>query len=267
MTNYILIDGSYFIFYRYFALLNWWKFSKKDLPLGIPIENEEFVAKFKKICVLKINELSSLLSIKDPIIIVGKDCKREKIWRMNIFPAYKGTRTNNGFEGGPFFKLAYDSIFKDAGVKHILKHKSLEADDCIAIAAKELVKNPNNTITIITSDTDYLQLIRPRIQIFNLKIKPIQTDKNSTGDSNKDLFIKIVKGDKSDNIPKIFNRCGKKKIDYYYANPSALFDELETLQLTENFHRNKTLIDFCNIPDDLVKEFTDECLSKLNIYE
>ncbi len=262
MTNYILIDGSYFIFYRYYALLNWWKLAKKT-PLGIPIENEEFVAKFKKTCISKINTISSLLSIKDPIIIMGKDCRREKIWRMNVFPAYKANRVYDNFEGGPFFELAYDTIFKESDVKHILKHKSLEADDCIAIASKKLINNPNNNVTIITSDTDYLQLLQPRIQIYNLKLKPLQTEKNSTGDPNKDLFIKIVKGDKSDNIPKIFNRCGKKKIDYYYQNQSALFDELETLKITGDFYRNRTLIDFRNIPDDLVKEFTDESLSKL----
>ena len=78
MTNYILIDGSYFVFYRFYALLNWWKLAKKDTPLDIPIENEEFVAKFRKTCISKITMLSDILSISNPIIIVAKDCKREK---------------------------------------------------------------------------------------------------------------------------------------------------------------------------------------------
>ena len=30
MTNYILIDLSYFIFYRYFALIQWWKMAKQE---------------------------------------------------------------------------------------------------------------------------------------------------------------------------------------------------------------------------------------------
>lgn len=265
MTNYILIDGSYFVFYRFYALLNWWKLAKKDTPLDIPIENEEFVAKFRKTCISKITMLSDILSISNPIIIVAKDCKRENIWRMKMFPPYKATRKYDGFQGGPFFKLAYDSVFKDAGVKYIFKHPTLEADDCIAITAKHLVLNPNNNITIITSDTDYIQLIQPRIQLFNLKLKPVQTEKNSTMNPNKDLFIKIIKGDKSDNIPKLFNRCGKKKVDYYYENPGAFMDELEKQKITQNFERNKKLIDFRFIPQDLVDEFREECLSKLNV--
>ena len=265
MTNYILIDGSYVVFYRFYALLNWWKLAKKDTPLDIPIENEEFVAKFRKTCISKITMLSDILSISNPIIIVAKDCKRENIWRMKMFPPYKATRKYDGFQGGPFFKLAYDSVFKDAGVKYIFKHPTLEADDCIAITAKHLVLNPNNNITIITSDTDYIQLIQPRIQLFNLKLKPVQTEKNSTMNPNKDLFIKIIKGDKSDNIPKLFNRCGKKKVDHYYENPGAFMDELEKQKITQNFERNKKLIDFRFIPQDLVDEFREECLSKLYV--
>ena len=30
MSTLIFIDGSYYIFYRYYALLNWWKFQNKD---------------------------------------------------------------------------------------------------------------------------------------------------------------------------------------------------------------------------------------------
>ena len=29
MSTLIFIDGSYYIFYRYYALLNWWKFQIK----------------------------------------------------------------------------------------------------------------------------------------------------------------------------------------------------------------------------------------------
>ena len=53
----IMIDLSYFIFYRYYALMGWWKLAKPDDILGNPIENEEFVEKFKKTFVDKINEI------------------------------------------------------------------------------------------------------------------------------------------------------------------------------------------------------------------
>ena len=70
----------------------------------------------------------------------------------------------------------------------------------------KLLKFSDSNITIITSDTDYLQLIEPRVNIFNLKMKSIRTDKNSTGDSKKDLFIQ--KGNE------LFNLLIDYAIDY-----------------------------------------------------
>ena len=46
VQNFLLIDGSYFVFFRYYALLNWFKLAKKDQIIDKehpPYENEEFV--------------------------------------------------------------------------------------------------------------------------------------------------------------------------------------------------------------------------------
>ena len=40
---FIFVDGSYYCFYRYYALLNWWKSAHQDEPLGDPFENEIFL--------------------------------------------------------------------------------------------------------------------------------------------------------------------------------------------------------------------------------
>ena len=47
MKGYLLIDGSYFVFYRFYALMQWWKCRNKGEKIENPIENEEFVNKFK----------------------------------------------------------------------------------------------------------------------------------------------------------------------------------------------------------------------------
>ena len=58
VNNYILIDTSYFIFYRYYALINWWKMAKKDEPqLLDPFLSEEFVQKFRKTFIDKLYEI------------------------------------------------------------------------------------------------------------------------------------------------------------------------------------------------------------------
>lgn len=265
MKNYLIIDGSYYVFYRFYAVLNWWK-KKTDVNMTNLINEETFLKTFKKTFITKLKEIPGNLSIDSPIVIVCKDCKRENIWRMNLLKDYKGTRKENN-EIGPFFKLAYDSLFKEANTNYILEHNRLEADDCCAILTKWLLKIPDSNITIITSDTDYLQLIQPRVRLFNLKMKPVQTEKNSTGDPKKDLFIKIVTGDKVDNIPGLFKGVGKKTAAKFYDNDELFQKKLEKVDqnVKLNFEFNKRLIDFNKIPKEYVNEFTQTIIDKLLI--
>ena len=255
MTNYIIIDGSYFIFYRYHALLSWWRLSHKDDPVNNPIENEEFVEKFKKIFVEKIKELPKLLSKENATLIVGKDCPRGDIWRNEYLDCYKGNRAKNTLIK-PFFKMAYQELFKKAGVEKILYHKKLEADDCVALITRHYLKEKGNTITIITSDTDYMQLITDRVEIYNAKIKPIRTEKNSTMNADMDLFVKIIIGDKSDNIAPVFpQKRGIAKAKKYYNEREFFKEELKIYNVEEIYNRNRLLIDFNMIPENLQKEF------------
>lgn len=104
-----------------------------------------------------------------------------------------------------------ESLFQQGGTSLILKHPRLEADDCIAISVKHLIKTqPGCTIYIITSDNDYLQLIRENVHIYNLAFKNLKDSKVFTGNPEKDLKIKTIMGDSSDNIPSVFPKCGIK---------------------------------------------------------
>jgi 5'-3' exonuclease len=247
MTNYILVDGSYFVFYRFHALLAWWRLRYKDKPLNNPIENLEFVEKFKKLFVEKIQMIPKALSVEDPVIIIGKDCPRSDIWRNEHLNSYKGNRAKNNVIK-PFFKMSYGGLFQQVSNK-ILYHKKLEADDCIAVATKHYLKNKENKITIITSDTDYLQLMGDRVEIYNAKLKPIRTVKNSTMNADMDLFVKIIMGDKSDNIPPVFpQKRGKAKAKQYYNERGFFREELKVYNVENVYKRNKLLIDFNEIP-------------------
>lgn len=273
MTNptFILVDGSYYCFYRYFALLNWWKNAYPDEPLADPYESELFVNKYKKTFVEGFEQIPKKLKIKkdiNPIMIVGKDCKRENIWRNEIFSGYKGTRANgpeDGFMGGPFFKMAYEeNLFVEGGAQAILKHPKLEADDCIAISVKYLLEQyPECHIYIITSDRDYLQLNAPNVDIYNLGFKNIAENKSSTGDAKVDLKMKIIMGDSSDNIPSVFPKCGPKT-----ALKCVQDEEFFKKKMCDNqdyykqYALNQQLVDFDNIPADLKDEFMKTCIKK-----
>jgi 5'-3' exonuclease len=259
--TFIFVDGSYYNFYRYFALLNWWKIANPDDPLEDPFKNETFVEKFRKTHVdnlLQVRKKLKLDKTVNPIMIVGKDCKRENIWRMELFDKYKATRAQEGFMGGPFFKMAYtEELFQKGGAKAILHHPKLEADDCIAISVKHLLnKYPACHIYIITSDRDYLQLSAPNVHLYNLAYKNIAESKGSTGNPKLDLEIKIIMGDTSDNIPSAFPKCGPKTAQKCAEDPEAFKKKISgNAAYYAQYELNRRLVDFNCIPKELVEEF------------
>lgn len=258
--TFIFVDGSYYCFYRYFALLNWWKNAYPETIIEDPYQNKNFVDKFKKTFVENLLAIPKKLKIHKttkPFLIVGKDCKRENIWRMDLFPKYKSNRDQVGFMGGPFFKMAYEAeLFQQGGAKAILKHPKLEADDCIALSVKHLTnKYPECQIYIITSDRDYLQLASPNVHLFNLTFKNI-AEKSSSGNAKDDLEIKIIMGDTSDNIPAVFPKCGLKTAQKCIQEPEFFKKKMaDNSEYYAQYELNKKLVDFNNIPEELVTEF------------
>ena len=282
---FIFVDGSYYCFYRYYSLLNWWKNAFPEESLNNPIENPVFVEKFKKTFVENLQQIPKKLNLCKPRprgknknstmtneneessikMIIGKDCKRENIWRNEFYDKYKATRPNggaeDGFMGGPFFKMAYEeNLFQQAGAEQILYHPRLEADDCIAIYVKQLVeKYPVNecSIYIITSDNDYLQLIRENVHIYNLAFKNLKESKIFTGNPKKDLKIKTIMGDTSDNIPPVFPKCGIKTAIKCVEDEEFFKKKMnDNVAYYEQYLLNDTLVSFDKIPIELIDEFS-----------
>lgn len=295
VKGYLLIDGSYFCFYRYYAIMRWWKCKTNGETLDFPIKNEEFVNKFRTTFIATIKSLYEPIfdydwnECKNIKIIVGKDCRRKSIWRMDLFDKYKGNRlTDADFAGGPLFQMAYEELFKLGGVDEIVSYDTLEADDCIALLTHELLKDENNRVKIITSDTDYLQLFNDincklidtenrihNLKIYNLKKANavVQVDKfiykfcekeniNPTWQTLTDhaLFYKVIHGDKSDNIPQIIKPLSKKKYADLYEKlqNKELKKYLKEINKYDDFKRNVKLINFNKIPNKLRIGFLDK---------
>jgi len=260
MQNFILIDGSYFIFYRYYAMVQWWKIAKKE-PQENFQECPEFIEKFKKTFIEKLFEVSKKLKIENPIYIIGKDCPRQNIWRNQLFNSYKTHRVTDPFVGN-FFKIAYAELFVNDQFT-ILSHPSLEADDCLALTVNRIQETCSESlIYVITSDMDYLQIASENVKIYNLKYTQLIDSKNSTGDSKKDLFCKIVMGDKSDGIQGIFPKCGIKTAIKCFEDPEYFEKKLnETPDARDKYEVNQKLIDFKCIPEYLINEFRKTALN------
>jgi len=262
--NYLLLDTSYIIFYRYFALLQWWKLAKKDIALPEnPSECPEFVEKFTKLFLEQITNIKKKLKIhkEECKVIAARDCPRKEIWRNELFPQYKESRyKDDAFMGGKFFKLVYENdLISKAGVEHILKYDKLEADDIVAITKNYIRKKyPESSIYIITNDQDYLQLSDENTKLFNLQFKNLLDNKKVFPEADKNLFYKIVLGDKSDCIPPILTGCGPKTTEKYYENKELFLKTLDKNEgAKERYELNKKLVSFSEIPDELVNGFLD----------
>ena len=263
--HFVLIDGSYFVFYRYFALNVWWKNAKSgDKPDISCNDDPDFIEKFKKTFELRVKEIDECLGLKSSIKLAAVDCKRADIWRNHLYPDYKLTRSKDDeFGVSKFFKLTYDEkLFEAAGVSAMLMYQHLEADDCIALTTMHIRENyPDAHIWIIANDHDYIQLHDDHVHLRNLKYQDLTQSKSSSGDAYQDLFCKIVGGDKSDNIRSIFKKCGLKTARKYYNNPELFEKALLEEPIAEDLYcLNRTLVDFNYIPSDLAEGFRKECL-------
>ena len=251
MTNYLIIDGSYYCFYRYHALKQWWGFARKDDDLQE--HDEEFLEKFRDVFVTKLKELPKTLKIDNPTIILGKDCPRKDIWRMELFPEYKGSRNTHTDELlKKCFQVVYqENLFQEGGIEKTLYHPRLEADDVIALHTKYLRENePDAFIHIITSDTDYLQLLQYNVEIYTLNKKLLRDSKGFDGNVEKYLFCKCLMGDKSDNIPSAFPKCGQKTAEKCWNQPNFFQEKLNDSCVQQQYTLNRTLIDFKHIPSE-----------------
>lgn len=267
MMNYILIDTSYLIFYRYFALLQWWRVAHPDDDLGNPGENKEFCEKFVKQIVECVDNIKRSLKLHSnrrqnpPVkVIFARDCPRKNIWRNEYFTQYKATREkDDDFMGGEFFKMVYrDKLLERTGADMILYENYMEADDIIAVTANYIKHHHQGDyrIYIIANDMDYLQLWDNTCDIVNLQGKYLVEKKNSYRDGDKNLFMKIVLGDKSDNIQPVFKRCSVKEAESYYKDPAIFAKRVDEEDSYERLLLNKTIIDFDEIPEELQYKIT-----------
>lgn len=262
---FILVDTSYWIFYRYFAISQWWNHAKQDSPLTNSYENEEFVEKFMKTFSESLAGFKKKQKIhkKNATIIAARDCPRKDIWRNTLYPDYKGTRDKGDeFGGGPFFKHIYqdgNKLLYEAGVNSVLQFPNLEADDIIALT-KNYIRNKyaDAKIYIIANDHDYLQLLDEHTEIVNFQNKYLKEGSKVFNIPQKNLFYKIVLGDKSDNINPIFKKCGPKTCEKYYENNELFLEALKKENAYEKYELNKKLVDFRELPDELVEKFLGE---------
>lgn len=197
-------------------------------------------------------------------------------WRKSVYKLYKANRKaardSSQVDFEKFFPIM-QTFLEDLQTAfpnmEIIKVSGAEGDDIIAVLC-ELVPYK---VTIISTDKDLYQL-----QSFkNVKqYNPVEKKFCQVLNPQTTLEVKIIGGDKNDNIPAIFPRCGLKTVEKVMRNDiiSKLYDEeylkddanrktlieqckLPPEEVLENYKRNCQLIDFKYIPSEIRKNITD----------
>lgn len=175
-------------------------------------------------------------------------------WRKSIYPEYKAGR-GKGREESP---VDFDKFFEVANEFWLelketfpnirwLKKDRIEADDIVGVLVKDLHKE----CTAVTTDKDYIQLLKyPGFKLFN----PIKREEVKSINPKMDLDVKCICGDGSDNIPGIKRGVGPKRAERLLTE--GILDEFleKDHEAKEAYVLNRQLIDMDNIPMDVRNE-------------
>lgn len=203
-------------------------------------------------------------------------------WRKGVFPEYKAARKKGRDDSGLDWKKLFEIIEKvKSELKSTFPYKFLEienaeADDIIAVLAKHHANLSSEKILIISGDKDFKQLQKyDNVSQYNtVKKEWIKCE-------DPLLFIKehILLGDKSDGIPNFLSDddvfvtdkrqtpIHKKKLAIWVTQEPKHFCNS---RMQRNFDRNKMLIDFDYIPEDIaeavLKEFEVPPKTRAGLY-
>lgn len=273
--SFLIVDMGYACFYRFYATKTWYRFSHPDEMKENPkpewINILDFVEKYSKMFLEGIDNIRKVCNVPWSNVILAQDCRRTKIWRVELYPEYKGTREashiKSGFDGHDIFQYTCKTLIpkwiEKYGLK-CLRYPKAEADDIVACLSKHLRKSFDANITILANDTDYLQLVNEKVRLLDMKGK-----ERTSANKQHDLWKKILIGDTSDNIPGCyinqsniysdrknvrFIRCTPKVINLMLSDWDIWYSRLiETPDIIRDRQHllNQKLIDFENIPQDM----------------
>jgi 5'-3' exonuclease len=250
----ILIDQSYYIFNRYYATYNWYKRqNEEEFDYENITENNYFILAFFRHFENDLTKLTKKFKTVKSNIVFCIDCSRCDIWRNEIYPNYKITRTKKSNFNSIIFTLFrnYINNYK----YNYCEYDKLEADDITYLLQKKLkteIETPK--IVIITNDSDYLQMYDKNTIIQNMQFKDLSL--RIKNNPVIELEFKIIYGDKSDNIQKIQVGLNKENaLRLAMALEKERKEYLKKHNLEDKYLLNKTLVDLSCIPENLISEF------------
>lgn len=218
-------------------------------------------------------------------------CLEGRSWRKDVYKLYKANRaetraamTVKEMEEDKLFWETFDK-FKDFVTEKtnctVLQHPNLEADDLVA---GWIETHPDDDHIIISTDSDFHQLIAPNVKQYNGVMETLTTYEgifDKKGKRVKDpktgkdkeipnpewiLFEKCMRGDSTDNIFSAYPKVRKNKLEeafndrknkgYAWNNMMLqrwIDHEGQEHRVLDVYERNKKLIDLKCQPDNIKK--------------
>lgn len=236
-------------------------------------------------------------------------CLEGRSWRKDFYPPYKKNRsaaresmTAEESEEDKLFYEAYDDMnkfFHDKTACTVLRNPAAEADDMIA---RWIALHPDDEHIIISSDSDFHQLISEKVTqfngvtnewtnlhgVFNDKMKPVKDKKTgeqkTIGDPRFVLFEKCMRGDPTDNIfsayPGVRTKGSKNKVglNEAFADMDKKGYNWNNLMLQrwtdhngdehrvlDDYVRNVKLVDLTEQPEEIKVAIDDTIKHTVNI--
>jgi 5'-3' exonuclease len=226
-------------------------------------------------------------------------------WRKDVYAPYKRNRSDERAalseqeqEEDRVFWETFDELTKYLGTQtncSVIRHERAEADDIIA---RWIALHPQDQHTIISSDTDFVQLLAHNVDqyngitdelitvkgIFDAKGNPVVDKKTKQAKAVPDpawlLFEKCMRGDSSDNVfsayPGVRTRGTRNKVGLQEAfedmgrkgyNWNNLMlqrwtdHEGQEHRVLDDYERNRQLIDLTAQPME-IKQLVDTAIQE-----
>ena len=224
-------------------------------------------------------------------------------WRKDFYTPYKKNRSDKRAAQSPteqeedkLFFEAYDDFLKFIDERtncSAMRCEIAEADDIIA---RFIALHPNDTHVIVSSDTDFVQLITPTVHQYNgitnelIKLDGVVNDEGKpvldkkTGeqkvpaDPQYQLFKKCMRGDATDNVfsayPGVREKGSSKKVGLVeaYADKETKGFAWNNLMLQrwtdhngeehrvlDDYERNVVLVDLTAQPAE-IRDYVDDII-------
>jgi hypothetical protein len=222
-------------------------------------------------------------------------------WRKDVYQPYKAhrrelaaQRSQEQIDEDQQFFDAFNSLTDFLSRKtnaSVLRHPNGEADDMIA---RWVALHPHDTHVIVSTDTDFLQLLAPNVKIYNGIAGLLYTDlgvwdKNGNPATDKKgqpmgipnpnwlLFEKIMRGDPGDNVMSAYPGVRRKRLEEAFENrhqQSYAWNNLmlskwmdhegHEIRVKDAYERNRTLIDLAAQPQELKAMFDQMIVTTVN---